>query len=58
MGFFATANAVPIEVRETRDGEVAAWENGRDAAVMADWMLTTEDGRTKLERLYPPIERQ
>lgn len=36
--------------------EVAAWEEGRNAAaVKVDWQFTTADARTKLKRLYPVL---
>ncbi len=48
-----------IPDRETLGREVAAWQEGRNAAaVRADWQFTTADARTKLKRLYPTIELQ
>jgi hypothetical protein len=39
--------------------EVAAWEEGRNAAVVTvDWQFTTADARVKLKRLYPTIQLQ
>lgn len=44
---------------ETLCREVAAWEAGRNAAmVKVDWQFTTADARVKLKRLYPTIELQ
>jgi hypothetical protein len=43
--------------RETLRREVAAWEQGRNAAVVkVDWQFTTADARVKLKRLYPILE--
>jgi len=40
-------------------GEVAAWEQNRNAAVVkVHWQFTTADARIKLARLYPTIELQ
>ncbi len=46
-----------IAEREILAGEVAAWEEKRNAAVVkVDWQFTTADARIKLKRLYPPIQ--
>jgi len=44
---------------DTLKQEVAAWEAGRNTAVVrVDWQFTTADARIKLKRLYPAIELQ
>ena len=48
-----------IPDRETLVHEVAAWEEGRNGAmVKVDWQFTTADARIKLKRLYPQIQVQ
>jgi hypothetical protein len=38
--------------------EVSAWESDRNTnATKANWQFTTEDARTKLERLYPSFDK-
>lgn len=42
--------------RPTVEGEVAAWEERRNAAQQTiDWRFTTSDARIKLKRLYPAM---
>ena len=39
---------------DTLSGEIAAWEDARNAAqVTPDWRFTARDARTKLARHYP-----
>ena len=39
---------------ETLEAEAAAWQQRRDAAgVKIEWRFRTDEGRTKLRRLYP-----
>jgi len=41
---------------DTLSGEIAAWEDARNAAqVTPDWRFTARDARTKLARHYPEI---
>ena len=48
-----------IPDRETLAGEVAAWEQERNAAqVKVRWQFTTEQARIKLGRLYPTVKEQ
>ena len=48
-----------IPDRETLAGEVAAWEQERNAAqVKVRWQFTTEQARIKLWRLYPTGKEQ
>jgi hypothetical protein len=45
-----------IPERESRAGEVGAWEAERNAAERSiDWRFTTEEARIKLKHLYPEI---
>lgn len=38
---------------------VAAWERDRnEAAIAIDWQFTTDDARTKLQRLYPTVKQE
>lgn len=47
-----------IEDRETLVREIAAWEKRRnEAAAQIQWMFTIEKARTKLGRVYQPIEQ-
>jgi transposase len=42
---------------ESLQGEVAAWQEHRDAAGnKIDWRFRTEDARIKLKRLYPSLQ--
>ena len=44
---------------DTLRREVAAWQAGRNAAVVrVEWQFTTADARVKLKKLYPTIELQ
>lgn len=48
-----------IPDQETLIREVAAWEEGRNRAVVkVNWHFTTTDARVKLKRLYPQIQLQ
>lgn len=48
-----------IPDREALTKEVAAWEQGRNAAaVRVDWRFSTADARIRLKRLYPLIQLQ
>jgi len=41
----------------TVQGEVAAWQGGRNAVpVQVNWQLTSADARVKLKRLYPTLD--
>ena len=47
-----------IEDRETLVREIAAWEKRRnEASAQIQWMFTIEKARTKLGRVYQPIEQ-
>ena len=47
-----------IAERDTLVREIAAWEQRRNqAAVQIQWMFTTEKARSKLGRVYRPIEQ-
>ncbi len=44
---------------ESLQGEVAAWQERRDAAAggkKIEWRFGTEDARIKLKRLYPSLQ--
>jgi hypothetical protein len=42
---------------ETLQGEVAAWQERRDAtATKIEWRFRTQDARIKLKRLYPSLQ--
>jgi transposase len=48
-----------IPDREALAGEVAAWERGRNAAMVgAAWQFTTADARVRLKKLYPTNQLQ
>jgi len=47
-----------LDSQELMAREVAAWEQGRNAAGMRiNWRFTTADARIKLKRLYPSFEQ-